>query len=391
MTINGTCIAITAPTVFDGERFLQDHCVIVQQGTITQVLPMAACPAELETLTLDSGTLAPGFIDLQVNGGGDLMLNNAPCSATVNSIHTAHRATGTTSMLPTLLSDTPEVQQAAVEAVREARNNGNPGIAGIHIEGPFFELDRRGAHSAGMIRTPQAQDVDWLCSVQDLPVMLTLAPEHTQPGQIKQLTDGGIYVCAGHTNASYQQIMDAVSEGLQGVTHLYNAMSPLTSREPGTVGAALDEDGLWAGIIADGHHVHPASIRLACAAKPEGKLVLVSDAMATVGGHKGSFDLYGEVIRAHEGRLVNSDGALAGSAIGMIDAVRYANHTVGLPLQKCLRMASLHPATILNLDDTLGRIGSGYRADLVHFDQSFRVHNTWLAGQRQSHHMQQPF
>ena len=285
MTVNGTCIAITAPTVFDGERFLQDHCVIVQQGTITQVLPMAACPAELEILTLDSGTLAPGFIDLQVNGGGDLMLNNAPSSATVNSIHTAHRASGTTSMLPTLLSDTPEVQQAAVEAVREARNNGNPGIAGIHIEGPFFELDRRGAHSAGMIRTPQAQDVDWLCSVQDLPVMLTLAPEHMLPGQIKQLTDGGIYVCAGHTNASYQQIMDAVDEGLQGVTHLYNAMSPLTSREPGTVGAALDEDGLWVGIIADGHHVHPASIRLACAAKPEGKLVLVSDAMATVGGH----------------------------------------------------------------------------------------------------------
>jgi N-acetylglucosamine-6-phosphate deacetylase len=294
-------------------------------------------------------------------------------------------------MLPTLLSDTPEVQQAAVEAVREARSNGNPGIAGIHIEGPFFELGRRGAHSAGMIRTPQAQDVDWLCSLQDLPVMLTLAPEHMLPGQIKQLTDGGIYVCAGHTNASYQQIMDAVDEGLQGVTHLYNAMSPLTSRQPGTVGAALDEDGLWAGIIADGHHVHPASIRLACAAKPEGKLVLVTDAMATVGGHRGSFDLYGEVIRAHEGRLVNSDGALAGSAIGMIDAVRYANHTVGLPLQKCLRMASLHPATILNLDDTLGRIGSGYRADLVHFDQSFRVHNTWLAGQRQSHHMQHPF
>jgi N-acetylglucosamine-6-phosphate deacetylase len=177
---------------------------------------------------------------------------------------------------------------------------------------------------------------------------------------------------------------------LQGVTHLYNAMSPLTSREPGTVGAALDQDGLWAGIIADGHHVHPASIRLACVLKPEGKLVLVTDAMATAGGSRDSFELYGEEILAHEGRLVNSDGLLAGSAIGMIDAVRYTHRTVGLPLEQCLRMASLHPAAILNLDHTLGRINSDYRADLVHFDENFIVHNTWLAGQRQSHINQQP-
>jgi N-acetylglucosamine-6-phosphate deacetylase len=390
MTTNGKSIAITAPSVFDGARFLQDYCVIVQQDTITQVLPTADCPTELETLSLENGILAPGFIDLQVNGGGDLLFNNAPCSATVNTIHAAHRATGTTSMLPTVLSDTPEVQQAAVEAVREARFNGNPGIAGIHIEGPFFEASRRGAHSSSMIRTPQAQDIDWLCTLQDLPVMLTLAPEHAQPGQIKQLADGGIYVCAGHTNASYQQIVEAAGEGLQGVTHLYNAMSPLSSREPGTVGAALDQDGLWAGIIADGHHVHPASIRMACALKPEGKLVLVTDAMATVGGRRDSFELYGEVIRAHEGRLVNSNGLLAGSAIGMIDAVRYTHRTVGLPLEQCLRMASLHPAATLKLDHTLGRINSDYRADLVHFDENFIVHNTWLAGQRQSHNNQHP-
>jgi N-acetylglucosamine-6-phosphate deacetylase len=385
MPTSATEFAITAPTVFDGERFLADHCVIVQGQTVVQVLPARDCPAELDTLVLDTGILAPGLIDLQVNGGGGLMLNSSPVSATVNAMHTAHRATGTTSMLPTLMSDTREVQQAAVDAVREARAGGNAGIAGLHIEGPFFEPGRRGAHSASMIRPPGAQDIDWLCSIQNLPLLVTLAPEHAQTGQIGQLTRSGVQVCAGHTNASYQQIRDAAKEGLQGVTHLFNAMSPLTSREPGTVGAALDDDSLWAGIIADGHHVHAAGIRLAHRAKPAGKLVLVTDAMATVGGDSPVFELYGEEIRECDGRLVNTDGVLAGSAIGMIDAVCYTHRTVGLPLEECLRMASLYPAAVLKLDDSLGRIISGYRADLVHFDENFTVYNTWLAGQRQSH------
>ena len=385
MPASVTEFAITAPTVFDGERFLPNHCVIVHGDTVAQVLPAGDCPAGLDSVSLDGGILAPGFIDLQVNGGGGLMLNNAPASATVNAMLAAHRATGTTSMLPTLVSDTREVQQAAVEAVREARAGGNAGIAGLHIEGPFFEPSRRGAHRASMIRPPQAQDIDWLCSIQDLTLLVTLAPEHAQPGQIAQLARSGVQVCAGHTNASYQQIRDAAKEGLQGVTHLFNAMSPLTSREPGAVGAALDDDSLWAGIIADGHHVHPASIRLAHQAKPPGKLVLVTDAMATVGADSPGFEIYGEEIRESNGRLVNADGVLAGSAIGMIDAVCYANRTVGLALQECLRMASLYPAAILKLDDKLGRVASDYRADLVHFDEDFTVRNTWLAGQRLSH------
>ncbi|HDY83000.1 MAG TPA: N-acetylglucosamine-6-phosphate deacetylase [Halieaceae bacterium] len=385
MPTSATEFAITAPTVFNGERFLPDHCVIVQGETVTQVLPAGDCPPGLDTVFLDRGILAPGFVDLQVNGGGGLMLNNAPLSATVNIMLAAHRATGTTTMLPTLLSDTREVQQAAVDAVREARAGGNAGIAGLHIEGPFFELSRRGAHSASMIRPPRAQDINWLCSLQDLPLLVTLAPEHAQAGQIGQLSRSGVQVCAGHTNASYQCVRDAAKEGLQGVTHLFNAMSPLTSREPGTVGAALDDNSLWAGIIADGHHVHPASIRLAHKTKPAGKLVLVTDAMATVGGDSPSFKIYGEEIRESDGRLVNANGVLAGSAIGMIDAVCYTHRTVGLALEECLRMASLYPAAILKRDDNLGRIASGYRADLVHFNGNFTVYNTWLAGQRQSH------
>ena len=385
MPTRGTATAISAPTVFDGGRLLPNHCVVVLGDAITQLLPTAQCPAGLDVITLEHGILAPGFIDLQVNGGGDLMLNNAPERATVNAMHSAHRALGTTSMLPTVMSDTREVQQAAVNAVRAARTAGNPGIAGIHIEGPFFAPARRGAHNAAMSRPAENRDIDWLCALEDLRVIVTLAPEHVSPDQIERLARSGVHVCAGHTDASYQQIRDASARGLRGITHLYNAMRPLSARDPGTVGAALDDDSLWAGIIADGHHVHPANIRLAHAAKPGGKLVLVSDAMATAGGKRPSFDLYGENIREHNGCLINADGALAGSTIGLIDAVRYAHLGAGIPLEECLRMASLYPAAVLKLDGTLGHIASGCRADLVHFNEDFMVCNTWLAGQRQSH------
>ena len=380
-----TAFAISAPSIFDGERFVHDHCVIVRQQAVTQLLPAGECPPELPVVSLAGGTLAPGFVDLQVNGGGDLLFNNAPTVATLQRMLAAHRGRGTTSLLPTLLSDTREQQQLAVAAVRNARADGMAGILGIHLEGPFFAPERRGAHHADMVRPPRDGDIDWLCSLQDVPVTVTLAPEHMAPGHIRRLSDSHIRVCAGHSNATYPQIERAVAEGLQGVTHLFNAMSPLTARAPGLVGAALAEDALWAGIIADGHHVHPAGIRLAWRSKPAGRLVLVSDAMATVGGSRGSFRLYGEEIREAGGRLENADGKLAGSAIGMMDAVAFCIDGAGLPLGECLRMASLYPAALAGRGDQLGRIAPGYRADLVHFDASFAVHNTWLAGQREQY------
>lgn len=377
--------AISAPTVFDGERFLADHCVIVQDQTVTQILPAGDTPAGTPVTALQQGTLAPGLIDLQVNGGGGLMLNNNPHLPTLKTMLGAHRAFGTTSMLPTIMSDAASVQQDAAQAVLQAVLEGEPGVLGIHIEGPFFNPARRGAHQADMIRPPQQEDIDWLCSLHDIRVLLTLAPEQVQAEQIERLASSGIILSAGHTNASYRQIEAATARGLQGITHLFNAMSPIAAREPGTVGAALDNDPLWAGIIADGHHVHPANIRLAHRAKPPGKLLLVSDAMATVNSASNSFELYGETIREEAGKLVNSEGKLAGSAIGLIQAVHYAHETVGLPLDECLRMASLYPAAVLELDNILGRIATGYRADLVHFDEQFVVCNTWLAGQQQRH------
>lgn len=385
MPSKSAAFAIAAPTIFDGEQFLHEHCVIVRGALIENILPLAECPAGLEIQQLTQGTLAPGFIDLQVNGGGDVMLHNAPCVETVETMQLAHRSLGTTSMLPTVLSDTAEIQQAAADAVAQARQRGNPGIAGIHIEGPFFNALKHGAHRQERIRSPLVQDIDWLCSLQTLPVMLTLAPEQVPAEYLERLASNNIMLCAGHTNASYEEIVAAELRGLQGVTHLFNAMSPLTSRQPGAVGAALDIDNLWAGIIADGHHVHPAAIRLAQSAKPRGKLVLVSDAMATVGGQKSSFELYGDTISERDGRLVNASGVLAGSAIGMIDAVRYCHQQAGIALEECLRMASLYPAVILNREHELGRIAAGHRADLLHFDYSFSVRSTWLAGLHMTH------
>ncbi len=377
--------AICGATVFDGEHFLQDHCVIVENGTITEVLETNRVPENIVCQQLQGGILAPGFIDIQVNGGGDVMLNNAPGKDTVDTMTAAHRRSGTTGMLPTIISDTFARQSACVDAVHAAQSAGNLSVLGVHIEGPFFALEKRGAHRANMIRMPDGSDIDWLCSLEMASIVVTLAPEHARAGQIRQLTEAGVHVCAGHSNARYEQVQNAITEGLRGFTHVFNAMSPLTSREPGTVGAALDSETTWIGIIADGHHVHPANIRIAHRAKPRGKTLLVSDAMATVGGKDSFFEIYGEKIEEKGGRLINADGVLAGSAIGMIDAVRIATDIVGIPLQESLRMAALYPAEFIQRDKELGRIAHGFLANLVHFDSNFSVHGTWVAGQYQCH------
>jgi N-acetylglucosamine-6-phosphate deacetylase len=374
--------AVSAPVLFDGQNRLEHHCAVIRDTRVAAVLPACQAPGDLPRVDLEAGILAPGLVDLQVNGGGGVLFNNAPTPETVDRICAAHRRFGTTTLLPTLLSDTPAVQRAAVEAVRTARARGNAMAAGIHLEGPFFAPGRRGAHSADHLRAPEAADIDWLCSIRDLPVLLTLAPEQVAADQIRRLADAGLRLCAGHTEATYEQLAAARVAGLQGVTHLFNAMSPLTARAPGAVGAALDDDGLWLGIIADGHHVHPACLRLAHRAKPPGKMILVSDAMATVGGESGSFELYGQTITVREGRLENAQGTLAGSAIALIEAVRFAVTGAGLPLEESLRMASLYPAAVLGLDRQLGRIAPGYRADMVHFTEDFTVRNVWVAGRR---------
>jgi len=372
--------AIAAERLFDGDAWLTRHAIIISDGYIEALLPTAALPSGLPLVNLPEGTLAPGLIDLQVNGGGGVMFNNELTVDGLTTIAAAHRRCGTTTIMPTLISDTPDAQRAAATAVDEAVAAGNAGILGLHIEGPFFDPARRGTHKAEMIRSMEAADLEWLCEAREFPLMVTLAPEHLAPGQISALADAGILVCAGHTSANHDRIRSAIAEGLRGFTHLFNAMSALTAREPGTVGAALDDADTWAGIIADGHHVHPVTIRLAQRAKRAGKLMLVSDAMSTVGSDANYFEIYGERIEESDGRLVNAECNLAGSAISLLDAVRYSHLQVGLELGECLRMASLYPAEFLGLEHRLGRIQAGYRADLVCFDENFAATDTWLAG-----------
>ena len=379
--------AISAPRLFDGEKWHDDSALLLAGEHVAGVLPRASLPSTLPCETLRKGTLAPGFVDLQANGGGGLLFNNAPTVETVLHMTASHRRCGTTALLPTLLSDTASVMRAGAAAVRAAQASGEAaaaGVLGLHIEGPFFAPSRRGTHRGDRLRSCSAEDIAWLSSLSDLHCLLTVAPEVMAPGQIRQLCTAGLTVFAGHSDASYEAVQAARGEGLNGFTHLFNAMSPLSAREPGVTGAALDGTPDWLGIIADGHHVHPASIRIAQRCASPGRLFLVSDAMATVGGGQHWFTLYGERIVQRDGRLINAEGALAGSAIGLVDAVRYCHDVVGLALDECLRMASRYPARVVG-DKTRGHLQPGARADMVLLGTTLEVAATWLGGVRQDH------
>ena len=373
--------AIHAPRIFEGDQFLTDHAVIFDDALITAVVPLEKLPADCRIERLAEGTLAPGFIDWQVNGGGGVLFNNDISAAGIASILQGHYQGGTTALMPTLISDTGAARDQAVELIKSIVESDESSVLGLHLEGPYFADEKRGAHDAQFIRAALDSDIERLTAIDSLRVIMTLAPECLEPGQIRRLVDSGILVSAGHTNADAALIHQAIDEGLRGFTHLYNAMRPATSREPGTVGAALASDETWCGIIVDGYHVHPDMVRLAHKAKPAGKLCLVTDAMATVGSAEKSFDLYGQTISEQDGRLVNHEGRLAGSAISMIDAVRHTHQQVGIELAECLRMASRNPAHFLGVEQSLGSLAQGYRADMVWFDDQFQVVQCWVAGQ----------
>ncbi|PUA30104.1 MAG: N-acetylglucosamine-6-phosphate deacetylase [Cellvibrio sp. 79] len=381
--------ALVGARIFTGEEFLEKRALIIKGDVIESLVLLENLPSDIPVVRLNGGVLAPGFIDLQVNGGGGAFFTNDTSVSAIQTMLDGHRPTGTTSLLPTLISDTREVHQAGVRAVADAVASGLKGVLGVHVEGPFFDMARRGAHNERYIRKMEQADIDWLVTSvkaqHEFKVMLTLAPEHADAGQIKQLTSAGVVVCAGHTDGHYEDIVAALAEGLSGFTHLYNAMRPTTGREPGVVGAALEDANSWCGIIIDTYHVHAGSARVAYAAKPKGKMYLVTDAMSTVGSPEKSFQIYGETIYEKDGCLVNAEGRLAGSAIGMIDAVRLNTDWVGVALAESLRMASLYPAEFMQVDNCLGRIRENYRADLVHFTDDFKVTHTWVAGDMHKH------
>jgi N-acetylglucosamine-6-phosphate deacetylase len=373
--------AIAARCVFDGAVTHRNAAVIIVGDRIERLAQRADLPANLPVYELPQSVwLAPGFIDLQVNGGGDVLFNDAPTPETIRQIVAAHRRFGTTALLPTLISDTPAKMAAALAAV-EAVAEIEPGVLGIHLEGPFLSPDKAGVHAPRHIRPPTAEDLDLITARRRGVTLITLAPERVPPDFIAKLTKAGVRVALGHSMASYAQTREAIAAGLTGFTHLFNAMRGLDSREPGPIGAALDCENVWYGLIIDGVHVAPPMLRLAL--RGRGRPILVTDAMPPVGGTHTTFTLNGDQISMHDSRCTRQDGRLAGSCLDMAGAVRNCVRMLGAPLTDALRFASTHPAEFLGLGDKLGRVAPGWRADLVAIDcETFKVRHTWVAGER---------
>lgn len=371
--------AVTAHRVFDGVAMRNDAAVVIDGTHIAAITARGDIPAGIPIHHLPkTAVLAPGFIDIQVNGGGDRLFNDAPTPETIRAIAAAHHRLGTTALLPTLISDTAEKMHAALAAV-DAVVGTEPGVLGIHLEGPFLSPDKAGVHNRGVFRSPTIEDIPALTVSRQGVTLVTLAPERVPVEFIAKLASTGVRVALGHSMATYRQTRAAMAAGLTGFTHLFNAMPPLASREPGPVAAALESADAWYGLIVDGIHVAPAMLRLAL--RGAGHPMLVSDAMPPVGGERHSFSLYGEEVAVRDGRCARRDGTLAGAHLDMARAVRNCVHMLDLPLADALRFASTNPAQFLGLGATLGKLDAGYRADMVALDGNrLEVLACWVAG-----------
>ncbi|HLZ96862.1 MAG TPA: N-acetylglucosamine-6-phosphate deacetylase [Steroidobacteraceae bacterium] len=364
-----------------GEELVSGLAVLISNGRIEALAAPSDARCRRATLVdLAGQTLLPGFIDVQVNGGGGTLFNDEPSAAAIRTIGEAHRRFGTTGFLPTLISDDLGVIGRAIAAVQAALDEGIPGVLGIHIEGPFLNWARRGVHDPKHLRLLDASVVSLLCRLRAGKTVLTLAPEMTTPDMISELTAGGVLVSAGHSNATFAETTLSIAHGLRGFTHLFNAMAPLAPRAPGIIGAALYDDATWCGIIVDGHHVDPVMLKLALRCKRHDRFMLVTDAMPPVGSADPTFELQGRTIRVLDGACRDENGTLAGTALDMAGAVRNAITSLGLGIAAAARMASEYPAEFLGLGSELGRIAPGYRANLVLVDDDIRVQRTWIEG-----------
>jgi N-acetylglucosamine-6-phosphate deacetylase len=375
--------AVAADFIFDGVAVHRNAAVVIEGERIAGVGPAAALPRAIAIHTLPDGAwLAPGFIDVQVNGGGDVLFNDTPTAEGVAAIAAAHRKFGTTALLPTLISDSAEKMKTAIDAVEEVAER-ELGILGIHLEGPFLSPKKPGVHNLRAIRRPRPEDSEMLKAPRKTVTLVTLAPEQVPAGFIAELTNAGVRVSLGHSMASYAQARAAMQEGLRGFTHLFNAMRPLASRDPGPIAAALESPEVWFGLIVDGVHVDPAVLRVAL--RGAGQPILVTDAMPPVGGRRSRFMLGGEEISVIDGRCTRSDGTLAGAVLDMASAVRNCVSLLAVPLETALRFASTNPANFLGLGHRLGRLAPHYRADMVAFEPTdIEVIETWVAGNSSS-------
>jgi len=381
--------ALTNCDIYTGKGVEYDRALIIDGDRIRSIVPSSTLPDKLECKSVDGMCIAPGFIDIQVNGGGGVLFNDHPNVEAIKTIVESHRQFGTTDLLPTFITGPLQDMQKAARAVQTCLDKNVPGVLGIHIEGPFISAKKAGVHDKDFIRSISDEYLNVIRSIRSGVTLLTLAPEEVGYAAIREIAKSGILVSIGHTNTTYNEAMKAFEAGASCATHLFNAMSAFQPREPGAVGAALDHKKAWAGIIADGFHVNFAAIRIAKRAKirddyPESrrKLFLVTDAMPPVGDPQNrGYRLGGYDIQVKDGMCLTEDGTLAGSALDMATAIRNCIQHVGLPKDEALRMASTYPAEFLGVANELGYIAPGYRANLAIFDNQIHIFATVVNGE----------
>jgi N-acetylglucosamine-6-phosphate deacetylase len=375
---------ITGARIFDGIDCHDGAALLIESGHVKGIVPATAAPDEAKTIDARGLLLVPGFIDLQVNGGGGALFNEQPTLDGIRQICAAHAQFGTTALLPTLITDTREVRAAAIKAGIEAKTAGVPGFLGLHLEGPHLSVARKGAHDPSLIRPMDDADLaEMLACAKALGrLMVTLAPENATKEQVKALADAGVVVSLGHTDAGFETAGAYAWAGARTVTHLFNAMSGLGHREPGVVGAALATGKLHAGMIADGFHVDPATMGIAIRGKQgPGQIFLVTDAMSPIGTDMTRFLLNGREILRKDGRLTLADGTLAGADTDMLSSVRFVHQRLGLPIEEAIRMASAYPADVMGIASHKGRLLPGTDADFVLLTPDLQMKSTWIAGE----------
>ncbi|AUJ34473.1 TPA: N-acetylglucosamine-6-phosphate deacetylase [Vibrio vulnificus] len=372
--------ALTNCKIYTGSDVLSEHALIIENDLIQSIVPAADLPSGIEVKDLAGANVSPGFIDLQLNGCGGVMLNDEITAETMQIMHKANLKSGCTSFLPTLITSSDEDMRSAISAARDYHAQYQNQSLGLHLEGPYLNVMKKGIHSVDYIRPSDTSMVDFICENADVVAKVTLAPELNDPEHIEKLRNAGIVVSIGHTNATYAEARKGFEAGITFATHLFNAMTPMVGREPGVVGAIYDTPDVYAGIIADGFHVDYANIRIAHKIKGE-KLVLVTDATAPAGANMDYFIFVGKKVYYRDGKCVDENGTLGGSALTMIEAVQNTVEHVGIALDEALRMATLYPAKAIGVDAQLGRIKKGYIANLTVFDRDFNVKATVVNGQ----------
>ncbi|MCZ4310525.1 N-acetylglucosamine-6-phosphate deacetylase [Vibrio atlanticus] len=372
--------ALSNCKIYTGSDVLTDHAVIIENELIKKVCPISELPEGIEVRDLNGANLSPGFIDLQLNGCGGVMLNDEITAETMQIMHEANLKSGCTSFLPTLITSSDEDMRAVITVAREYHNQYQNQSLGLHLEGPYLNVAKKGIHSVDHIRKSDSEMIELICENSDLVAKVTLAPELNDPEHIERLHKAGVVVSIGHTNATYAEARQSFESGITFATHLFNAMTPMVGREPGVVGAIYDTPEVYAGIIADGFHVDYANIRIAHKIKGE-KLVLVTDATAPAGADMEYFIFVGKKVYYRDGKCVDENGTLGGSALTMIEAVQNTVEHAGIALDEALRMATLYPATAIGVESKLGRIKKGMVANLAVFDRDFNVKATVVNGQ----------